>query len=329
MLGQASYKKFMILLSIIIPVYNVEDYVERCVSSVVCNLHRFKDIIEILIVDDGTTDNSIGKIFEYIDGNTIKLIKQENMGLGGARNTGIDGAKGIYLWFIDSDDYIEDFKIENLISILEKCEYDLVLFDGFLVDNQEKKVGDFRAFKSNELNINNLILELPAAWNKICKREIIINNSLYFPNRIWFEDLATMPAIISKCNSFYYYHNPIYFYRQRPDSIMRSKKLERNLEIIEAVSILKNRIGERYNDELEYLSVNHILLATTKRVLRVSKRYDIIEKLLEKTDNIQLNDNIYYKRLGIYNRLIYKLLKKRYYKLALCLIRIVATFKKF
>ena len=119
------------LVSIVIPIYNVEKYLNECVDSVI--VQTYHDL-EIILVDDGSTDNS-GKLcdeYKKID-DRIKVIHQKNGGLSAARNTGMDSAIGEYLYFLDSDDYIEPQTVERLVDTIEQEKADIVLFDGYVV----------------------------------------------------------------------------------------------------------------------------------------------------------------------------------------------------
>jgi len=181
----------MIKLTIVIPVYNVEKYIEKCINSIL--IQKLRDY-EIILVDDGSTDNS-GNICDKYAGkyNHIKVIHQMNKGLSGARNTGIREAKGEYLMFIDSDDFInEKIKLEEVINELKE---DVIQFK-WIYYYENKYV----YFKDNELYPNidyeNLLFKKVkdgtisvSACNKIVKRSIITDNNIFFNEDLLSEDI--------------------------------------------------------------------------------------------------------------------------------------------
>lgn len=152
-----------ILLSIIIPVYNVEKYIEKCITSL---LNQLDNCIEIIIVDDCTPDSSI-KICECLikEYENIKIIKRENNGgLSAARNTGIEIAKGKYCWFIDSDDYILPGSLKGIIDLINSTNDDLIIFNHLRIDETGKKI-----YKSSLVNQKVKICNLDDKIEFMCK----------------------------------------------------------------------------------------------------------------------------------------------------------------
>lgn len=216
----------MELVSIIVPVYNVRRFLERCIESLVnqtyCN-------IEILLVDDGSTDGS-GEIcdqMQKIYPDKIKVIHKSNGGLSDARNVGIANATGEYLCFVDSDDFVAVEMLQVLVSDMKR--YDVALSCvGFQVfsdgDIPEKHCTDedvcifdcFGAMK--ELFSTNTFCNF--AWNKLYKKELF--RDVYFPVGRKMEDLGTTYKIIEKCNRVSYNSRKLYYYYQRPDSILHT-----------------------------------------------------------------------------------------------------------
>ena len=133
-----------IKVSLVIPVYNVEKYIRQCLESVIDQ--TLKDI-EIIIVNDGTRDNSMEIVEEYISDERIKIINKENGGLSSARNTGILAAQGKYICFIDSDDFIEKTMMEELYNKIEETNSDVTDSDVFLYDN---KIHEIKERKNKE-----------------------------------------------------------------------------------------------------------------------------------------------------------------------------------
>ncbi|MBE5812129.1 MAG: glycosyltransferase [Clostridiales bacterium] len=221
------------LISVIVPIYNVEKYLSRCIDSI---LNQTYKNLEIILVDDGSTDNC-GKICdEYVKkDNRIRVIHQANSGLSMARNTGLDIATGDYIGFVDSDDYIHPQMYEILSKSLIKNNADLV-FSSY--KKFEKEEFNFNKIKSwNEKKyINTDIVDMEctnnsrimAAWNKLYKKTIFEKNR--YEKGVICEDAHILIDILNECSSIVYISEELYYYSiEREDSIMRDKY---NLKIL-------------------------------------------------------------------------------------------------
>ena len=174
-------------ISIVVPVYNAEKYLDRCLTSLV---EQTKKEIEIIIINDGSTDNS-EKVIKKFKDDRIKYIKNTNQGIGATRNEGIAKATGKYLMFIDSDDYLEENTCELLFNKAEKDNLDMVVCD-FYRENEtgEKKKEKITTFE------NTTIKETPellykinmSPWNKLYKTKMIKDNNVYFEEDLKYED---------------------------------------------------------------------------------------------------------------------------------------------
>ena len=291
--------------SIIIPVYNVERYLQECVKSV---LEQSFQNFEIILVDDGSKDNS-GKLCDELSekNDTIKVIHKENGGLSDARNFGIKEAKGEYLVFLDSDDFWDDTEfLEKLNEIIQKKEKDLIIIGLKKYFESTNRIEE----KDNEkLNNNESIEELlknnlykACACSKIIKRNIVIENNLYFPKGRLSEDIEWCARVLKviDLNKIYYFPNNVYVYRQRENSI--SKKVD-DLFIKDIYEMIKNETI--YNDDKEnivnsYLAYEYsVLLGWTslkckdkdlkKKVYSLKNilKYNIVNKV--KYVNIMVN----------------------------------------
>lgn len=212
------------LVSVIMPVYNVENYIVKSIQSV---LNQTYNNFELLIINDGTLDNSIEKV-KYFDDQRIKIIHKQNGGLSDARNTGIASAQGDYLYFIDSDDWIEPNLLELAVASILKNNADFVLF-GYYLDNEDAKqnllnskkvVQDNVAFirdNSNfELQENTLNL-LGYAWNKVYKTSLIKQNKLFFDKGISLvEDMLFNSKVYSIASQIVFIDKALYHYIERP-----------------------------------------------------------------------------------------------------------------
>lgn len=213
------------LISVIIPVYNVEKYLEKCVTSVVNQTYRK---LEIILVDDGSTDAS-GQIcdkYAQID-SRIVVIHKKNGGLSSARNAGLDIARGQYLGFVDSDDYID---LEMYYELHQKCvQYNLDVVAARFVENCRGKdkamttTGEFRTFTGKEMLEINLLghdkyLVTNSVWDRLYKTELI--KELRFPEGKRYEDICYSTYLFLKTDKCGYYDKILYHYTIRDDSIM-------------------------------------------------------------------------------------------------------------
>ena len=239
----------MLKISVIVPIYNVENYIHRCIDSILAQ--TFTDF-ELILVDDGSPDNC-GKICdEYAKKDSrINVIHKENGGLSSARNAGLDIASGDYIVFVDSDDYVEKELLETGVSILRKNSGVLVSF-GFLTEgenNGKKKefVGylptnvEFKTNKEKALFIINEICDyrIPwSAWSKFYSREIIEKYKLRFAdNRMIFaEDFYFSLCYFSFVNKIISIKKPMYHYITRDNSIMGKDVKKRNTSRFEKLA---------------------------------------------------------------------------------------------
>ncbi|WP_294064325.1 glycosyltransferase [uncultured Fusobacterium sp.] len=219
-----------IKVSVIIPVYNVEDYIEKCLESVV---NQTLKEIEIIVVNDGTKDNSIKKIEKYFSDSRIKIINKQNGGLSSARNAGLEIAKGEYISFIDSDDFIEEKMLEELYNESENA--DIVFSNNLnynMLDNKlSKEEREFFFDKMSNKGSYICMYSSAVVWNKIYKRDFLEKNNLRFIEGIIHEDdIFTIKShfLAEKVKYVKKFH---YYYRiNRKDSIMNNKVKNKHLE---------------------------------------------------------------------------------------------------
>lgn len=224
------------LVSVIIPVYNVENYLRECIDSVINQTYRN---IEIILVDDGSTDSS-GKICEeYLDKDPrVTVIHQKNSGLSAARNAGFDACTGKYVYFIDSDDYIDPGALATLVDIAEKDNSDIVFFDAVsFADNYdfEVKQNYLRKNKYKTDNGKTVFAEMTknndfhsAVPLLLMKKEFLSSNVLRFAQGLLYEDMVftfqafMLASAVSQCTEAFYHR------RYRKDSIMTSAKSKKH-----------------------------------------------------------------------------------------------------
>lgn len=216
-----------VLLSIIIPVYNVESYLEECLVSVVNQ--NFSDF-EIILVNDGSTDNSFEICASYRKKyDIIKLISQSNKGLAAARNTGISISKGEYITFLDSDDYLDVNYCAVMYGIISKHNVDMVICQRADFDDITKQT-DIKIFKdefSNRvINTTEMLqifssgyIELLSAYAKLFRRNLLLDNNIWYPEGFLYEDGVPTLEMIKACSKFFITQNVLHFRRLRGDSI--------------------------------------------------------------------------------------------------------------
>ena len=214
------------LVSIVIPVYNVEHYLHKCLDSVIKQTYKN---LEIIIVNDGSTDNSLSICKKYADEDSrIKLISQENKGLSGARNTGIKEVSGDYIYFIDSDDWVKEDAIEKSMNLAIEYNAECVASSCFYIreEKDEKKAEKNVIIKKYSGEDFADLMTRPNgyscyAWSRLIRKEYI--PLIHFPENYTFEDIPVMPNIICKMDTVIYTNEKLYFYRQRKGSISKSK----------------------------------------------------------------------------------------------------------
>lgn len=210
--------------SIVIPIYNVERYVEQCLTSILEQSYRG---LEIILVNDGTKDNSMKVIEHYLSDSRIKVINKENGGLSSARNIGLEIATGDYVAFIDSDDWIRVDKLMELYNIIQNEKLDFIIGNGEYYPSKEK------IHKKNYLGVKTGIelfeemLEekdyLETVWRCIYSRKFLQENNLKFIEGLLHEDTPFMFECLIKASKVKYENINFYFYRKREDSIVATK----------------------------------------------------------------------------------------------------------
>lgn len=247
-------------LSIIIPIYNVEKYVQKCLNSVFVQNGLSIDY-EVIIVNDGTQDHSMDVVNEYNNiYSNILVINQTNKGLSAARNAGLKKAKGDYVWFVDSDDAIANDSIPQVISYICKYNMDILGFDIRKINETDKSFTIEQVFwnKHNENCYNHIINNLSLIFSLqtgmvqryIFKRDFLLENNLLFYEGIIYEDEEFLPRAFCLCNSFYFSHYVSYNYLIREkDSIMSVYSMKSLYDTLTIISSYKNFI-------IKYSSIN-------------------------------------------------------------------------
>ena len=273
-------------LSVVIPIYNVRDYLSACIDSV---LSSGSGDYEVILVNDGSTDDS-GQIAAAYAGRfpeLIRLITTENGGLGAARNVGLEAARGDFVFFLDSDDRLSDGALAEILPELTP-ERDMLIFDLLSVNPDgsviERMSGCGKAGPVSLSAYPELLLAYPSGCNKICRRSLFLDSGIRFPGRVWYEDLRTMPKLYTLSDRIYYTPKAWYLYLLRPGSITNSAGLARNLEIISAVDDLVGFYRERglygkYKTQLDYVAFYNMLLTGSVRVCLADPASPVLPQL--------------------------------------------------
>lgn len=328
----------MTQVSIVLPIFNVRDYLERSLNSLLTQ--NFIDF-EVLCVNDGSTDDSSSVIQKYVDlDSRFKRLDKPNGGLSDARNYGLKFVKSPYVMFLDSDDYFEPNMLELAMTRMTQDKLDLVVFDYQQVFDESKIkehihipfeqniIYDPKQDKSLFAYVNN------AAWNKLYRTDIFIRNNLEYPFGYRHQDLGTTFRYLSFCKRVGFINIPLYNYlADRPNNITQQvdKKIDHILDMVQLnINFFKEKdIFEFYYEELKYLSVINVFYSFRK-LSQLSNRKFVFSyinqtfKLLK--SNFQdfpkskypiwdePNSNIYLSKFKLKAYYIYKCLRRKLWK---------------
>ena len=261
-------------VSVIVPVYNVEQYIEKCLLSI---KNQTLSDFECLIINDGTKDASI-EVAKIVVGNDkrFKFFDKENGGLSDARNYGIEKANGEYLCFIDSDDYIAPDLLELTYNMGKENNSDIVCFDMYYVNEDgslEYSWGSNYTGVSNYKDNKEIIFSNNSANNKIYKASFIKDKRFF--KGMWYEDLAVIPTWIAAANNMAHVYKPLYYYVQRQGSITHKADI-RIFDIYKAISMVKNKL-QLGAYEVRGLFFENCLVMTTLRIKEISDKKTRIE----------------------------------------------------
>lgn len=241
------------MISVIVPVYNVEKYLERCVKSIAAQ--TYKDL-EILLIDDGSTDKS-GKMcddFQQTD-SRIKAFHKQNGGLSDARNYGIEHSAGEFISFVDSDDYIDEKMLETLHRLITENDADLAVCSAMDVfeGKEVTQVKEIKEFNLNKVESYKYMLRgdgIPSACNKLYKRQTV--GDVRFPVGKLYEDGFFTPQILKRVEKTAVTSKPMYYYFRRADSITTKPFRKGDLDVIEAYDKCVKQVKELCPEALPY-----------------------------------------------------------------------------
>lgn len=277
----------MVKVSIIVPIYNVSEYIERCWNSI--RNQSYKNL-EVLFVDDCGTDDSIAKLescIALVEDCDVKILHhQRNRGLSAARNTGLEAATGEYVYFLDSDDDVTPDCIESLVSPLCEKQYDVVVGDYSVIG-----VGGYSPLLLGEgaLDGNSEVMSAYSggewyvmAWNKLCRKEFLLENELFFKEGLIHEDVLWTFKLACKAENLYVVKKPVYNYYVRSSSIMTSMSIEKDANVY--AEVFDNIVSFAKKEGREYGRHEYALVE--------GKKAGILYSLLQKKE-VSLYKNIY------------------------------------
>lgn len=254
-------------VSVVVPIYNVEKYLRKCLDSLI---NQTLDSIEIICVNDGSTDKSQIIVDEYARNHPQKIrsFQKKNGGLADARNFGLCRAKGKYIIFIDSDDWIELNALEEMYNLAVNRLADIVVSDmQYVYDTGERTVVSGGFFTETNVIDNPQIIQINnSACNKLYLSSLF--NDVKFPQGLWYEDLGCIPIVLAKASKIVKIDQPFYNYFQRTGSIMHTES-PKIFDIYNAIDLVKGYV-EKHKipcvKQVNSLYVEHGARLTTIRI---------------------------------------------------------------
>ena len=246
-------------LSILIPVYNASTFLKRCIDSIV-NQEKFNDFVELVIINDGSKDNSLDIINHYASKHdNIHVISRENQGIGPTRNDLLDNTHGKYFWFVDADDFISSKSLSIIIPLLQTNKYDMLLMSYYWGDTKNGKNIIYSGEYANGLEMAEKEVYNNSLWTRIYRTSIIKDNQIRFQKYKMGEDFDFILHVIPRLGKIKSIEEPLYNYIFNPNSAVFNSNLEHRIQVSE--------------DSLTCLYENFIWLenydSETQKILRI------------------------------------------------------------
>ncbi len=303
------------MISVIIPIYNVENYLRNCLNSL---KQQTYDDFEVLMIDDGSTDYSAKIAAEFTTDKRFKLFKKTNGGQGQAKNLGLDNASGDYYCFIDSDDYVEPNYLEILYNLLVQYDADISQCAVSRVWENGRKQPYYYTGMCDGIydDIKKYISQSSfVMWNKLYKRHLF--EDLRFPEGIKFEDFALAPQVYEKANLIASTSKPLYNYLWRNNSTTTIVRVQP--DILKAQNVLENSaFGKRNPDIMQLFYVRQIIGSLLKSMIldkdSIKQVEAIMEEGIEKYPHIRATK--YRGKTDGFNQITIELILKGHYRMA-------------
>lgn len=292
-------------VSIIIPVYNTERYLRKCVSSVIAQTYQN---LEIICIDDGSTDAS-GRILDElaIEDKRMVVIHQKNIGESGARNVGLQNATGDYIGFVDCDDWIDPVMYQELVNAIEIAGADMAISSWYQENKNERKIiENIKKVRKNVFGRDKLmcyVYERDAyrafayMWDKLYKKELFIDENgefIFFDETLQLGgDVLVLAQLVLNTKKAVYIDKPFYHYVQRSDSGCHSVDLNKRMDWLKAYEIIINLFEQRDIDENILAFVKRFLAYHSSIVARLAYEQNNEEILKISQKNMKLYENEY------------------------------------
>lgn len=295
----------MAKLTVVVAIYNVEDYLDKCLDSLA---NQSNKDYEVWCINDGSTDNSRNIILKYTNKHTIfKLFDKENGGLSDARNYGIEKCKSKYISFIDGDDFVSSDYVEVSLKEMEDKDLDMLVFgynQYYLANNTYEKI--YLKIQDGVYNLKDnkeLLAYTPnAAWNKVYKTSLFVDNNIRYPFGYRHQDLGTTPKLLLKANKVGYINRSLYNYLiDRPNNITAQidSKLYHIIDMSKEVMdyYISLDVFNDYVDEFEYLIKRNFIQSLRKSMKLKDKKfvYKFIDDVFDVSDKYFKNSTHKYK----------------------------------
>jgi len=316
-------------VSVIVPVYGVEKYIQKCLDSLV---NQTLEDIEIIVINDGTKDNSQIIIDDFKKEYPKKIISiiKENEGQAIARNIGTSMATGEYIMYVDSDDWVDYTMLEKMYNNAKKTKADIVICDHYQVINDKLKyILGININASQSIDKSFLVSASSITCAKLFRKKHLEKSKLKFLEHHVYEDIATVPAHIIFTSSISHVNEPLYYYLIREGSTMNqityNKKLEDIFDSMDNIITIfqKYNKDKKYIEELEYLYIIHLLHEATLRFIKFDNYRVNINKIIAimKKKFPNWSKNKYYKKENIKYKIICRLVMMNQIKLVKMLIK--------
>ena len=244
-------------LSVIVPVYNAEKYLDKCLTQL---MKQQVSGYEVILINDGSKDNSLEILKKWKNDypDKIVILDVDNGGQGRARNFALDIARGEYIGFADSDDWVDDLMFSKLLSAAEREDADIAVCDSWCVDEHGGKRYEHARPQGTALSAAGSI------WNKIVRRSLV--GKIRFPEGVWYEDFSFSAKLLMSTDKIVFLEEALYYYRSGHPSTMRNQNSAKNLDMITVMEDIRASLSTGHEEDFRFLVINHMLLDSIKRV---------------------------------------------------------------
>ena len=314
-------------VSIIVPAYNEGVRIKKCLNSLINQSYKN---IEIIVINDGSTDNTLDILKSY-DDNRLVILTQKNKGQGAARNLGIKKASGDYLMFVDADDYVDKDIVKKLLNVIKDNNSDIAVCDLYKQYGEKNILfKNFNYFTSD--NVINFMMSHPGPVGRLYDRNLFLKNNISFVEGLINEDLGTIPLLGIYAKKIAYLKEPLYYYVIHENSTTQqtvySKKLEDIFEILEHLKKeFKKRANSKYDNVIEYLYVEHLLYSASLKFIdfgdmgirQINRAISIVDSNFP-----NWKDNLYFKNRNLKFKCICYIVYNKHFRI----LKVLKKLKK-